>query len=523
MENTAFEPGLLSVLPPVIAILLAIFTKQVYLSLFVGVIFGSLILSDFNLLHGFAYALEKHLVKAIADPFHGGIILFTLVIGGTIQLVISMGGAKALALKVIKLCHTVKATQLAVFFTGLLVFFDDYSNSLIVGPTMRPVTDRMKISREKLAYLVDSTSAPIAGMALLSTWIGMELSLIEKSFQGTESVLSGLSAYEIFLKSIPYRFYDIFAIAFVIAVCVLGRDFGPMLKAEKRARAGQVSPDTEASTQDDEEEKIEKPKAINAVLPILTLVVFSLFGFWYTGGGAKQPDFSFASIRDVLSNADASLALLWGAIASSIVAIALAVSQKIMTVEKAFNSWLKGTQAILGTVLILILAWALGSLTKDLKTAEYLIEFLKNSAFPVERLPIIVFLVSCLVSFSTGSSWGTMTIMIPIVVPLVLGIEAGAVGEEVILAALASVLTGSIFGDHCSPISDTTILASTATSCHHMEHVRTQVPYALLTAGITIVFGYLPVMIGLPVWIGLILGVVSCFVAMRVLGKKSVP
>lgn len=514
--------GFVSLLPPLVAIGLALLTRQVIVSLFVGVLVGASIIEG-SLFSGFLATGEKFLIGAVADKFHAGILMFTLTIGGVIGLIGSMGGTKAIASVMAKYATTRRSSQLVTWFLGVLIFFDDYSNTLIVGPTMRPLTDRVKVSREKLAYIVDSTAAPIAGLALISTWLGYEISLIKSSF---EKIGIFDSAYEVFINSIPYRFYDIFAIIMALAICSLGRDFGPMLKAEKRAvRAGKVLSDSAKPVsqldRDFAEKKIDNPKMFNAVIPIVMLTVLSFFSLWYSGGGAERT-FNVDGLRDSFGDADASVALLWAALITSICTVFMSIVQRIHTLEGAISTWMSGCQSLLITAVILVLAWALGGVTKEIDTAGYLVGVI-GSDFPLWFIPIIVFLISCFVAFATGTSWGTMAVVIPLTVPLVTAMMSEQVANlPAIYASLGAVLSGAIFGDHCSPISDTTIMSSMAASCDHIDHVKTQIPYSIFVALVTILLGYLPLMAGISVWVCLLIGIIAIFAVVRFFGKRVV-
>lgn len=512
-----------SLLPPLVAILLAFVTRQVFLSLFLGVFIGSAMLVDGNffvkLIQGYMGSCTA-VIESVADKFHAGILIFTLTIGGMIGVISRMGGTKAIAAALAEKAKTVRSAQLFTMLMGVAVFFDDYANTLIVGPTMRPLTDAKRISREKLSYIVDSTAAPVAGMALISTWVGYELGLINDALKavGIEA-----NSYEIFLRSIPFRFYDILALVLVFLVGYLMKDFGPMLTAERRARkTGKVLADGAVPMSSLEFDTAESSKDVNlrmsnALVPIITLVVVSFVGLWYSGGGTKLP-FNLAGIRDAFGEADASVALFWGAACGSIVAICMGIFQKIITMNEAFKAWVNGAKSLVITCVILVFAWSLGSIAKEVGTADYLVGII-TGALPAALLPALVFIISCIVAFATGTSWGTMAIMMPLAIPLANSYAPGVIGN-LFLATLGAVLTGAIFGDHCSPISDTTIMSSMASSSDHIDHVRTQMPYALVVAGVAAVVGYLPGGFGLSPFISIILGIVVLYLIVRFIGKN---
>ncbi|WP_206076236.1 Na+/H+ antiporter NhaC family protein [Marinitoga lauensis] len=522
--------GFWSVIPPLLAIILAFVTKEVILSLLLGVFSGALInvfatsSSGFfmKLVESYTKTLE-YPVNALADGWHAGIIIFTLTIGGMVGVIAKMGGTRAIANALAKKAKTARSAQVATALMGVVVFFDDYANTLIVGPTMRPLTDKLKVSREKLSYIVDSTAAPVATMAAISTWIGYELGLIGDAFK---SLGVEVNPYNVFFQSIPYRMYGLFALFMVFMVGIMMRDFGPMYEAEKRARlTGKVLADgAEPMLSTDFEKDLEKDniplKVSNALVPILTLVIFAFVGLWYSGGGMDNP-FTWDGIRDAFGNADASAALIWASVLASIVAVVMAVSQGIMTLRKALEAWVEGAKSLVITTIILILAWSIGSIASDLGTAEYLVQVV-SSSLPGWSIPVLVFVMSSIVAFATGTSWGTMAIMLPLAVPL----AAAYTNNEpstLVFATLGAVLTGSTFGDHCSPISDTTIMSSMASSADHIDHVKTQLPYALTAALIAAIVGYIPVGLGLPVWISLILGFASIWAVLRFYGKSTDP
>lgn len=521
--------GVLSLLPPLLAIVLAFITKQVLLSLFLGVFVGALLLYGGNPFYAFLRTLDQYILGSASDSWNAAILIFTLSIGGMIGVVSKMGGTKAIAEALSRRTKTAVGAQVATWILGILVFFDDYANTLIVGPTMRPLSDKMKISREKLSYIIDSTAAPIAGMALVSTWVGYEIGVMRNAY---EAIGVSENIYFVFLKSIPYTFYNIFALVLVLALAVTQREIGPMYQAERRARlTGKLNADTAKPMASDEVSKMEigegvKLKALNAIIPILTLVVVSFAGLWYNGYLAAVADgvvinpLSLEGIRECFGYADASVVLIWGAITAGIVAIVLAISQKILTLSEAFDAWVDGAKSLVITAIILILAWSLGGITGDVGTADFLVRVVSGS-IPAGILPIIVFLISCLVAFSTGTSWGTMAIVIPLAVPLANSyVLSGTLDPSFIIVTMSAVLSGSIFGDHCSPISDTTIMSSMAAAADHMDHVKTQAPYALIGAGVAILCYILVGILKFNVIVTLLIGVILIFAIVFFFGKS---
>lgn len=523
-EEVVKDFGILSLLPPVLAIALAFITKQVILSLFLGIFVGATMLNGWNPFLGFLRTLDKYMVSSLADSFHASIIIFTLSIGGMVALVGKMGGTKAIADALAKKAHTAKGAQIVTAILGCLVFFDDYANTLIVGPTMRPLTDKLKVSREKLSYIVDSTAAPVVGLAFVSTWVGYEIGIMTDAYAAIGIDING---FEIFFRTIPYTFYNIFAIVLVFSISIMNRDFGPMYKAEKRARTkGQVlaegaHPMSSASMDfESNKEKQTIPKVRNAVVPILTLLLAAFFGLWYNGYQA-DPTVGVMDLRACFGNADAGAALVWASILASIVAGIMAKVQGFTNLQETFDTWVEGAKSLVITGIILVLAWSIGSITADVGTAEFLVKTISSSVHG-GLLPILVFIISCLVAFATGTSWGTMAIVVPLAIPLAGAYVSGdPATAPLVVATLSAVLSGSIFGDHCSPISDTTIMSSMAAGSDHIDHVKTQAPYAILGAVITILGYVLVGLLNVPVIITLLIGLILVVGFVRFVGKPT--
>lgn len=538
-QVNADKYGFLTLIPPIVAIVLAFVTKNVVVSLALGILSGGIILNfaGFNIFYTIVQAfldLVNRAVGSLADPWNAGIILQVLAIGGVINLVSKMGGAKAIAEALSKKAKSARSAQIITWFAGLLVFFDDYANSLIIGPMMRPVTDGMKISRERLAFIIDATAAPVAGIAIISTWIGLEVGLIGDAFN---SIGVDQNAFGVFLSTIPFRFYNILILAFIVITALLLKDFGPMRKCELQARrGGQVLEDgdklnEQISKEHDDLEPLEgvTPSVWNAIIPIGTLIIAALIAFYYSGYTAimgsedaatiaimQNSPISFAAIREAFSNSDASVALFQSALFAGIVAMAMGVAKKMFTVAQGIEIWIDGMKTLLITCVILICAWSLSSVIKELGTAKFLINYLSGS-IPAFTLPSIIFVLGAIISFATGTSYGTMGILMPLAIPLAYSINPDM---SYVIVSTSAVLTGAIFGDHCSPISDTTILSSMGAGCDHIEHVRTQIPYSLFIAVITIVFGYIPAGFGLPVYIVLPLALIAVFVGVQIFGKS---
>ncbi|EAH8151582.1 Na+/H+ antiporter NhaC family protein [Campylobacter lari] len=543
--------GVWTLLPPVIAIVLAFITKDVVLSLFIGALSGTFMLGliENNIYHAIIASFTgfiSKVVNSMASSGNAGILLQVLTIGGVVALITKTGGTKAVALWLSTKAKQAKSSQFATWCMGIFIFFDDYANSLIVGPIMRPVTDKFKVSREKLAFIMDATAAPITGLAIISTWIGLEISLIRSGYDLIDDatfahlgiVKEEINAFEIFVQTLPYRFYNLFMLIFVLLTIYTGREFGPMLKAELRARAGKFSHGHEQI--DNVEDKVLEPKehiklqASNAIIPLAVLIIFSFIGFYFSGYNALEDanikaqidaaPFSLFAFRETFGAADASIVLFQAALLATIVAIILGMYRKIFTLKEAIATWTHGWRTMIMTVIILLCAWSLASVIKDLGTSKYLIDLFSDKT-PIYLLPTAIFIFASIISFSTGTSYGTMGILMPLAIPLAMAVGVhndlnGIELHQYMIINISGVLTGAIFGDHCSPISDTTILSSMGSKCDLLAHVSTQMPYALSVCAISILCGYLPVALGLNVWLGLVFGIIAMIALLFVVGKK---
>lgn len=515
----------LSIVPPLLAIAIALLFRNVIPALFIGLATGVWIIADLSL-QGFflapVQAFETYVVNALADKDHASVILFSLMIGGMVGITSRNGGMIGIVNIIIKWANSTKRASLATIGMGMSIFFDDYANTLVVGNTMRPVTDKMKVSREKLAYLVDSTAAPIACIALITTWVGFEVGLIDDALKGVG--YEGMSAYAVFLQTIPYSFYPILALLLTIYIASTGLDFGPMYHAEVRARNASVSSLDKDTHAEEEIQPIEdKPhRAINAILPIMVLIGSVMVGLYVTG---HDPAVENQSIKDIVGNSNSYQALLWGSMAAVLVAALLSVGQGILTLQQTVNAWYKGLKAMMLAMTILLLAWSLSAVTETLQTSAFLTSLIEDS-LSVQWLPLIIFLLSALTAFATGSSWGAMGILIPLVVPIVwsLMVSQGFADVEhhyLLYVTIASILAGAVWGDHCSPISDTTILSSMASGCDHIEHVRTQIPYAFFAGAFALILGIIPASFGVSPWLSLGISAVGMFFGLKLLGKKA--
>ncbi len=528
-------PGWMSILPALFAIVLALITRQVLIALFAGVWLGATFLYGYNPFTGFLYTLSEYISKAPADPDRTSILIFTLALGGMVGVISKSGGTKGIVESISRFASNARRGQLATWLMGVLIFFDDYANTLIVGNTMRPLTDKLKISREKLSYLVDSTAAPVANIAIISTWIGYELSLINESFS---NIGVDQNAYITFFKTIPVNFYPIFALIFGLAVAYFGRDLFSMYKAEQRAAMGKglMRKNAMPLSDMDSDELTAKENAplrwYNALIPVCLVIMTTLAGLWYTGLlGTTLSDSELQSmgmihyISTIIGNSNSFAVLMWAAFIGGFTAILLALFQRILTLNESILAWVGGVKAMIMAALILTLAWAIGTICTDIQTANYVISITEGLLSP-HWLPTLTFIIAGIIAFATGTSWGTMAILAPLVIPLAHQLPtldtsiSITTANSIFLSSIAAILAGATFGDHCSPISDTTIMSSMASGADHIDHVRTQLPYALLVAGLSIFLGYIPTGYGMPGWLMLLIGSSVIILIVRFTGKK---
>ncbi len=522
-------PAWLAILPSLLAIAIALAIRQVIPALFLGIWVGAALvygLSITGLWFGLLDTVSVYGLEAVSDGGHASIIIFSMMIGGMVGIIAKNGGTMGIVSAIVGWAKSPQRGQLTTWVLGVSIFFDDLSNTMIVGNTMRPITDKLRISREKLAYIVDSTAAPIATLALVTTWIGFEVGLIEDAVSKVDYTET---AYSIFLNSILYSFYPILTIFFVFLVAFTGRDFGPMLVAERRARnTGQVSrpkahTGESAAEASEHEPKPDAPhRAYNALVPVLVLVFGTLIGIYVTGkAGAGEG----ASLRDIVGNGNSYVSMMWSSLLAVLVAAVMSKVQGILTIQEVVDAWFAGVRSMLLAMIILVMAWSLSAVNGVLHTGDFLISTLGDT-LPAAVLPLVVFVLSALTAFATGSSWGVMGIMMPLVVPLawaVVGANDMQSPEHMHLfySAVSAVLAGAVWGDHCSPISDTTILSSMASGCDHIDHVRTQIPYALAVGAVALLVGTLPAGYGVPWYVGLLSGAVLLFLGLRFTGQKD--
>ena len=533
--------GPLTLIPPIVTIALAFLTKEVLTSLLAGGLAGAAILvasqAELGGWGGFLLnTLHKYcltLVDVLAEPENTAIIVLCLCIGGLTNLIREAGGFNAVARKLVKRVKTPRQAQFMTSLMALMFFFDDYADALIVGPVMRPITDGARVSREKLAFMVDSTAAPVAGIALISSWIAAELAAIEAGF---EVMGVAESAYNTFLGSIPYCFYNIFCLTFILWMVVMGRDYGPMYKAECRARAGAPrNPErSEAGQQASQEDRpVSRSSLFIAVGSILFLCAYAVVGIYSDGlykakaAGllAANAGFSFETLRVAFGQASTVQVLVEAALLTAMLAAIVAVATRALGFEQAVGAWVEGGVQLLTTALILALAWGLSAMIAELGSANYLAELLASS-LPYWLLPSLVFLVCCAVSFSAGS-YGCMLMIMPMAVPIAytMAYTNPAVQNPwgLFCACVASVLAGSIFGDHCSPVTDTTILSAQGSGCALLDHVKTQMPYALTVAATATLMGTLPAGFGVSPALSLPLGMAVLALVLFKFGKHPAP
>ena len=499
----------LALLPPLVTIGLAIVTQRVRLSLGIGLGLGALLATQLDPLA--AATLTAGLLLHVALAADNILITtFSLLVAGMVAVIEHNGGTIALVRKAERVVRGPRSAMVASWLAGLFIFFDDYANCLMVGTTFRPLYDRHKLSHAKLAYIVDSTAAPVASFAVISTWIGYELGLLADALAGVP-LAGGLLVF--FVSTLPFRFYSIYSLAFVGAVALSGRDFGPMARLEHKTRAAPLAFEQRATPE-------PAQSAWLAAGPILSLLLATLVCLYWDGrasAGASGP--AQPTLLSIMGAADAYRSMALGAGTALVVAIGLSLSSQTLTLPGALRASWQGMQRILGALVILYLAWGLGAALETIGTAHALTNLLTNSV-TAWSLPTLTFLVAAAVSFATGSSFSTMAILIPLVVPLAVGLAAGTAGPPV-LSTVGAVLAGACFGDHISPISDTTILSATASGVEVITHVRTQLPYALTVGAVSLGLGYLPAGFGISPLIVLPLGVGLCGALVWGLGRTG--
>lgn len=461
-----------SLVPPLVAIILALITKEVFSSLFVGIVTGALFYTNFNIKEAFIVMVTNQtsggLLSKVADSYNGGILIFLVVLGVLVALMNKAGGSAAYGKWASSVIKTRKGALLSTFLLGVLVFVDDYFNCLTVGSVMRPVTDTHNVSRAKLAYIIDATAAPVCIIAPISSWAA-----------AVSGVVEGYNGLELFMRAIPYNFYALLTIVTMITLTLLNFDFGPMYLHEHNAQVKNDLYTTDARPfENAADTKVTgKGGVIDLVLPVIMLIICCVISMIYTGGF-----FDGASFVDAFAGCDASIALALGSIAALLLTFILYIPRRVLKFHEFMECLPEGFRAMVPAILILTFAWTLSGITGLLGADVFVAGLLENSAGMLSiLLPVIVFLIAIFLAFSTGTSWGTFGILLPIVVPIL------DPTSELMVITVAATLAGAVAGDHCSPISDTTIMASTGAQCDHINHVSTQLPYAVMVAAVSAV------------------------------------
>ena len=492
-----------ALVPPIIAIVLALITKEVYSSLFIGILVGGLFYSGFSFEGTLNHIFEDGFLAVLSDSYNVGILIFLVILGAMVSLMNRAGGSAAFGRYAKEKIKTRVGAQLATIALGILIFIDDYFNCLTVGSVMRPVTDGHKVSRTKLAYLIDATAAPVCIIAPISSWAAAVTGFVE-----------GEDGFAIFISAIPYNFYALLTIVMMLGLILMNIDFGPMKEFEEKAEKGDISPD-ENMTANTEIPASSKGKVIDLIIPIVVLIICCVIGMIYTGGF-----FEGANFIEAFSNSDASVGLALGSICAILITVIIYLLRRVLTFTECMECLPNGFKSMVPAILILTFAWTLKAMTDSLGAKEFVAAAMEQSAGSLMNfLPAIIFLVGCFLAFSTGTSWGTFGILIPIVVAVFAGSN-----HELMIISISACMAGAVCGDHCSPISDTTIMASAGAQCKHINHVNTQLPYAILVAAVSfvtyIIAGFAQsAFIALPIGILLMLG--TLFIIKRVIAEKT--
>lgn len=500
-----------SLVPPIIAIVLALITKEVYSSLFIGILAGGLIYSGFNLETTMTHVFSDGFVASVADSYNVGILIFLVLLGALVAMMNKAGGSAAFGKWAAKHIKSRVSAQLATVALGVLIFIDDYFNCLTVGSVMRPVTDKNKISRAKLAYLIDATAAPVCIIAPISSWAAAVAGFAKGS--GAESGIS------LFISAIPFNFYALLTIVMMIFLAVSKFDYGPMNKHEKNAKNGDLFT-TKIQETVEQMSHNEKGKVCDLIIPVAVLIVACVFGMIYSGGFFAADSEGYRNFVTAFSNSDASVGLVYGSFIAVIISVIYFLIRRVISFKQIMECIPEGFKAMVPAIMILVCAWTLKTITDSLGAKIFISQIVEGSASGfMSFLPAIIFLIAVGLSFSTGTSWGTFGILIPIVLS-VFGPQDG----NITIVAISACMAGAVCGDHCSPISDTTIMASAGAQCDHINHVSTQLPYALTVAAVSfvsyIIAGFVPNwLIALPIAIILMLG--TLFTVKFIFAKKQ--
>lgn len=504
-ESIPFYATIWSLLPPVIAIVLALITKEVYSSLFIGILTGGLLYSGFGFEGTVTHVFSDGFVGSVADSYNVGILIFLVMLGAMVAMMNKAGGSAAFGRWATKHIKSRVGAQLATVALGVLIFIDDYFNCLTVGSVMRPVTDKENVSRAKLSYIIDSTAAPVCIIAPISSWAAAV-----SGFATDAGADGGMS---LFIHAIPYNFYALLTITMLVFLAVTGMDYGPMKKHEDNARNGDIFSE---GVRESIEELPENPRGrvCDLIVPVLFLVVACVIGMIYSGGFFDGEDFITA-----FSNSDASVGLMYGSFIAIIFTVIFFLCRRVLSFKDCMDSIPEGFKAMVPAIMILICAWTLKTMTDSIGAKVFIADLIQGSAAALQNLlPAIIFLIAVGLSFATGTSWGTFGILIPIVLSVFVD------GGEIAVVAISACMAGAVCGDHCSPISDTTIMASAGAQCNHINHVSTQLPYALTVAAVSfvsyILAGFIQNwLIALP--IALALMIATLFIIKTVVARKT--
>ena len=490
-----------ALVPPLVAIVLALITKEVYSSLFVGILVGGLFFSGFSFEGTIMHIYKEGIIGVLTDGYNVGILIFLVILGAMVCLMNRAGGSAAFGAWSSKHIKSRVGAQLATIALGVLIFIDDYFNCLTVGSVMRPVADKHNISRAKLSYLIDATAAPICIIAPISSWAAAVASCVESD-----------NGFELFLKAIPYNFYALLTLLMMVVIVVTKVDFGPMKLHEKNAMNGDIYTTPDRPYANVSSDFVNpKGKVIDLIIPIISLIVCCVIGMIYTGGFFEGADFITA-----FSNCDASVGLALGSFFGMVITIILYLVRKVLTFSDCMACIPDGFKAMVPAILILVFAWGLKAMTDSLGAAVFVEGVVKGFAGDLMAfLPAIIFVIGCFLAFATGTSWGTFGILIPIVVAV---FEES--NPELMVIGISACMAGAVCGDHCSPISDTTIMASAGAQCNHVNHVSTQLPYAITAAAVSFVT-YIVAGLTQNAWISLPVGAVLMIATVVVLGKMN--
>lgn len=490
-----------ALVPPVVAIILALITKEVYSSLFIGILVGGLFYSGFSFEGTITHIFNDGFVAVLSDSYNVGILIFLVILGAMVSLMNRAGGSAAFGRFAKEKIKTRTGAQLTTVALGVLIFIDDYFNCLTVGSVMKPVTDEHNVSRAKLAYLIDATAAPICIIAPISSWAAAVSGFVE-----------GEDGFSIFIRAIPYNFYAILTLIMMISLVLMNVDFGPMKLHESNALKGDLYSTGEKRDVKASEYINPKGKVIDLIIPIAALIVCCVIGMIYTGGFFEGESFVTA-----FSNSDASVGLALGSIVAMLITIIVYMIRRVLTFSDCMECLPAGFKAMVPAILILTFAWTLKAMTDSLGAAPFVAGAMAQSADSLMNLlPAIIFLVGCFLAFSTGTSWGTFGILIPIVVAVFANSN-----PQLMIISISACMAGAVCGDHCSPISDTTIMASAGAQCNHVNHVTTQLPYALVAAAVSFVT-YVIAGFVQSAWISLPIGILLMLATLFII-KKLVP